>query len=319
MPHKTSTLWPLPPYNQTSQLHRPSRRKWKKNPPLTLPAFLRLRRRNNQNPPRHAHPSLRRYTPHFLLHHHLFYPSTDPFLGNSLDEGVPDSPNQNSPPKQPNPEDISPHRIVPDYPFLSAARYLIEANMKEAWGNLINIAQDIGGVVDEDKDGSYYEGEGEGEGEDEDTDNDGDDVSTIPKDVSSDAQYSESSSGQPTGAASPFSSTGEEVDGEEDQGLTNHEWMGGVAGYWKGGIKERCEALKARRGGPNADDAVTKGEWRPRVVYWMDYQDLLLSPILRRMRDTTSHHRFCSQELADQQATKKTSTRHPAIPSVRHG
>jgi len=49
-------------------------------------------------------------------------------------------------------------------------------------------------------------------------------VSTIPKDVSSDAQYSEPSSGQPTNAASPFSPTGEGVDGEEGQGLTNHEW-----------------------------------------------------------------------------------------------
>ncbi|KAF8336055.1 hypothetical protein F5887DRAFT_1078907 [Amanita rubescens] len=47
--------------------------------------------------------------------------------------------------------------------------------------------------------------------DDDNTDNVGDDVSTIPKDVSSDAQYSEPSSGQPTNAASPFSPTGEEV------------------------------------------------------------------------------------------------------------
>ncbi|KAF8335195.1 hypothetical protein F5887DRAFT_617834 [Amanita rubescens] len=96
--------------------------------------------------------------------------------------------------------------------------------------------------------------------DDDNTDNVGDDVSTIPKDVFSDTQYSEPSSGQPTNAASPFSPTGEGVDGEEGQGLTNHEWMGGVAGYWKDGIKERWEALKARRGEPNADDAVTEME-----------------------------------------------------------
>ena len=75
---------------------------------------------------------------------------------------------------------------------------------------MINIAQDIGGVVDEGEDGDYSD-EGEGDDDDDDIDNDGDDVSLdflllpdsdlariwqvliIPKDVPS------------TGAASPFS------------------------------------------------------------------------------------------------------------------
>ncbi|KAF8326735.1 hypothetical protein F5887DRAFT_1137747 [Amanita rubescens] len=190
------------------------------------------------------------------------------------------------------------------------------------------LSADIEGIVDEDEDGddSDSEDEGEGEDEDEDTDNDDDDVSLgnflllpdsdlariqisiVAKDVSSDAQDSEPSSSQPTGAASPLAPTEEEMDGEEDQGLTNHEWsvsiqntrrwverlvdsfsyldfvrMGGASGYWKDGIKERWEALKARRGWPNSDDAGVvdgwdwagvEGEWR-RVVCWMDYQDLL--------------------------------------------
>jgi len=50
--------------------------------------------------------------------------------------------------------------------------------------------------------------------------------------------------------------------------------MRGAAGYCTDGIKEGWEALKARRGGPNADNTDTEGEWR-RIVYWMDYQDLL--------------------------------------------
>ncbi len=266
--------------------------------------------------------------PHFLLHHHLTHPTgTDPFSGDSLDEGLAHSPNQHPPSQQLTLEEVSPHRIVPDYPFLSAARYLIEANMKEAWGNLINIAQDIGGAVDDDEDGDYSD-EGEAEAEDDNTDEDGDDVSLnppflpdsdlvgiqvsiIPKDVSSDAQdpaHSGPSNSQPTDAASPFAPT-EEADGEvEDQDLTDHEWsvsirntrrwverlvdsfscldfvrMGGAAGYWKDGIKERWEALRARRGKPSADDAGVvdgwdwagvEGEWR-RAVCWMDYQDLL--------------------------------------------
>ena len=115
--------------------------------------------------------------PHFLLHQHLINPGTDHFSIDSLDEGVTYSPM----PTQLNPEDVSPHRIVPDYPFLSAARYLIEANMKEAWGNLMNIAQDIGGVVDEEEDGDYSdEDEGDDDDDDDDTDEDGDDVSLIP-------------------------------------------------------------------------------------------------------------------------------------------
>jgi hypothetical protein len=76
--------------------------------------------------------------------------------------------------KQLKSEDVSPHRFVPNYPFLSTAKYLIEANMKEAWGNLINIVQDMGGVIDEDEDGDYSDKD---EGDDNDNDNDGDDVS----------------------------------------------------------------------------------------------------------------------------------------------
>jgi hypothetical protein len=41
--------------------------------------------------------------PHFLLHRHLIHPTTDPFSGDSLDEGVPDGPNRHPPPKQLNP------------------------------------------------------------------------------------------------------------------------------------------------------------------------------------------------------------------------
>ncbi|KAF8332203.1 hypothetical protein F5887DRAFT_1080955 [Amanita rubescens] len=50
--------------------------------------------------------------PHLLLHHHLIHPSTDSFSGDTLDNCVPDGPNQHPPPKQLNSEDISPHRIV---------------------------------------------------------------------------------------------------------------------------------------------------------------------------------------------------------------
>ncbi|KAF8328305.1 hypothetical protein F5887DRAFT_924411 [Amanita rubescens] len=90
-------------------------------------------------------------------------------------------------------------------------------DMKEEWGNLINIAQDIGGVVDEDED---YSDEGGPRpkpwirvriwrNEDED------DLSIAPKHVSYDTQ-------DPTEAL-PFSPTEERADEEEDQGLTNHE------------------------------------------------------------------------------------------------
>ncbi|KAF8311333.1 hypothetical protein F5887DRAFT_1072873 [Amanita rubescens] len=90
-------------------------------------------------------------------------------------------------------------------------------------------------------------------------------------------------------------------EGEGDDIDNDGDCMGGAAGYWKDGIKERWEALKARR--PNAYDSGVEGEWRS-VACWMDYQDLLLhsvsTNILSRMRGTTFYHPFCSQELANQ-------------------
>ena len=111
--------------------------------------------------------------PHFLLYHHLIHPSTEPFSGDSLDEGVSPAPHS-PPPQQLNLEDISPHKIVPDYPFLTMARHLIEVNMKEAWANLINITQDITDVVDDDQD----------EDEDEDYSDEDEDYSDEDKDYS---------------------------------------------------------------------------------------------------------------------------------------
>ncbi|KAF8337844.1 hypothetical protein F5887DRAFT_1077966 [Amanita rubescens] len=180
-----------------------------------------------------THPSLRRYTPPMILC--FTNTSLIPALGDSLNDGIAHSPNQRPPPQ------------LPDYPFLSAARYLIEANMKETWGNLINIAQDIGGVVDEDEDGDYSD-----EG-----------FEPAPKTPPPTPPTLDSI--QPTGA-SP------EPD-EGDRGLMNHglfvsirnarRWverliytfsyldfvrMGGAAGYRKDGIKERWEASKANGG-----------------------------------------------------------------------
>jgi hypothetical protein len=81
--------------------------------------------------------------PHFLLHHHLIHPSTDPFSGDSPDKGVPTDQTStlHRSCSRVNPGDISPHRIIPDYPFVSAARYLVKANMKEARSTLLKISE----------------------------------------------------------------------------------------------------------------------------------------------------------------------------------
>ncbi|KAF8327983.1 hypothetical protein F5887DRAFT_924533 [Amanita rubescens] len=125
-------------------------------------------------------------------------------------------------------------------------------DMKEEWGNLINIAQDIGGVVDEDED---YSDEGGPRSkpwiririwtrnEDED------DLSIAPKHVSYDTQ-------DPTEAL-PFSPTEERAD-EEDQGLTNHERTVSTQNKLMcgaDGIKERWKALRARCEWTSVDNA----------------------------------------------------------------
>src|SRR6266550_3956869 len=139
-----------------SQFLRPSRRQRKGNPLLTLSPS------SSEEETTQIHFDMLTLLsagihPHFLLHHHLIHPNTDPFFRRFARR------RRRSQPK-PTPAAATAQArgsIVPGYPFLSAARYLIEANMKEAWGNLINIAQDLGGVVDGDEDGDYGDaGEG---------------------------------------------------------------------------------------------------------------------------------------------------------------
>ncbi|KAF8343248.1 hypothetical protein F5887DRAFT_1213903 [Amanita rubescens] len=183
--------------------------------------------------------------PHFLLHKHI-HPSTDHFSIDSLDEG--------------------------DRPGLPVPlRSQIEANMKEAWGNLINIAQDIGGVVDEEEDGDYSD---EGEGDDDDADEHGVEASPPTSKIlpTLDRLASNPPTPQPKNKRTKKTKASRATNG----------W-GVLPGYW--GIKERWEALRARQG-TRADNsgvvdgwdwAGVEGEWR-RVVCWMDYQDLLRRP-----------------------------------------
>ena len=289
--------------------------------------------------------------PHFLLHHHLLH--HDPDLVSDLpDEDAPGPMQAQQDRPQFNPEEISPHKIFPDYAFLSAAKFLIEMNMKGAWGSLVNIAHDMGGADgeeddDEDGDAEYNDegGDDDAENDEEDEENEYEDEEEAGIHVSvalddNEASFTMTSSSHvhieisqeeedndEEGGEGEWEEGGEE---EEDQDPTYYltpdqltsslrntrrwveglvdsfSWldfvrMGGATGYWKDGIKERWEALRARRGehAPKSEDGMKKGkgkgvatsadeegvidgwdwagvegEWR-RVVCWMDYQDLL--------------------------------------------
>ena len=288
--------------------------------------------------------------PHLLLHHHLLHHDPDLVSDLAPDEGAP-SPMQaqhNRP--RFNPEEISPHKIFPDYAFLSAAKFLVEMNMKGAWGSLVNIANIGADGEEDDDDDEDSDAEYNDEGGDDNTDNDGEDEESENEDEEeADLYVSVGLNDNETGSTFTSSShvhihihetsqeeeeEGGEGEGEEEEGedqdptlyltpdqltsslrstrrwveglVDSFSWldfvrMGGATGYWKDSIKERWEALRARRGehAANTQDGMEKGkgksgatgadeegvidgwdwagvegEWR-RVVCWMDYQDLL--------------------------------------------